>query len=83
MVIAVIEKKPEQPVIDILRIALAMAERGEIVSAAIAMVDSDGCTSNVFTTMYPIRILGEMEILKRDIIDLACDTRLHQAGVEY
>lgn len=83
MGVVVIENKPDQNVIDILRSMTERAERGEIVSVAIAMVDADGGTSNVIACDYPVRLLGEIEILKRDIIDLACDTRLHQAGVEY
>ena len=75
--------KPDEYLISLLEGALDRARSGEIVGAAIAEVRSDGCTQNVFYARYPVRLVGELRLLERDIIDLEIDTRAHKAGEEY
>ena len=75
--------RPDENLIALLEGALSRARAGEIVGAAIAEACSDGATQNVFYAAYPVRLIGELRILERDIIDLEIDTRAHRAGEEY
>jgi len=69
-------KIPNENIISILKDMLNRAEEGKIQAIAIAVINDDCTTSNVFDGNYfPLSLIGQLRILERDVIDICCDTR--------
>lgn len=62
---------------------LEAVKKGGVIGVAIATVNSDATTANCFLARRPISLIGELEVLKRDVIDCHVDLRKHDAGGEY
>lgn len=76
--------KPNESLVSMLEDLLSMAKEGEIIGGAVALIHPDGTSSNRFACGdYPVRLIGEMRCLEREIIDLEVDTRAHVAGTCY
>ncbi len=68
--------KPDDAVINMLKGLLERAELGEIQSIAFAGTTEDGCVFNQFVGgYYTMSLIGELSLLKRDMIDICCDVR--------
>lgn len=74
--ISEVNPKTRQNIVEMLKSLLVDAEKGEIQSLAVAGVNYDASTFNVFDTHYAVAtVLGELRVLERDIIDLRVDIR--------
>jgi len=78
-----IKSEPNQAIIEILEIQLDKARSGKLQQLVMILGYDDGSTGDCFFSKMPARILGQMAITQRDIIDLEITTRLHEAGAEY
>lgn len=79
-----IEKKKVNPhIVELFEEMLVGAKSGQIISTAIAIVHDDGNTGNAYGGMYPGKLLSELLILQREIMDSDIDLRLHKAGDYY
>lgn len=77
-------KEPNQDVIDILNEQLELAKNGEIQSIAIASIMVWERSSNTFCALFdPIGLIGQLEVLKREIMDTSINLRTHNAGDDY
>lgn len=68
--------------IEILENILDEVKEGKVCSIALAFVYNNATSGNVFSEGSPLTLVGELECLKREILD-TIDTRLHKAGEEY
>lgn len=83
-IVSIETKRADQAIISILEEWLRMAKDGEIVSLALAGVLHDNATCNSFSApISPVSLLGELQILQRDVLDICIDTRMHEAGTLY
>ena len=69
-------------VISVLEDLLKRAKTGELIGVAVALVNNNGSSGNVFTERYPVNMLGSLTVLQKELMDICIDTRLHRAGVE-
>ncbi len=81
--IARIKHNPNQKIVERLEVILKMANMGMIDSLALSGTLHSGESLNFFNSESPLELLGTMEILRRDIVDLCMDTKCHKAGREY
>lgn len=58
-------------------------QSGMIVSGAFVMVQNNATTGNAWSGGYPLMLIAELEILKREIIDANIDLRHHNGGDHY
>jgi len=74
-----IEIKPNPAIIETLEILLEEAKRGELLSIAYAAGYPGQKTMSGWNGMYMdnVKMIGELQILQRDIIDLCIDTRVN------
>lgn len=57
---------------------------GEVEGIALVLIGKDALyTGNCYSTPYPVVTIGELETLKREIIDARIDLRHHEAGYMY
>lgn len=76
-------RDPEE-VISILEGMLESAKEGGVRSFAAVMIFEDGCVGSAFSGYYePIKLLGAVNMIGREIQDNCVDLRLHDAGVRY
>ena len=61
---------------------LTEIKEGRVCALALVFVGTDAGSGNMFHGEHPITLVGELECLKREILDNV-DTRLHDAGKEY
>lgn len=76
-------RKPDKIVIELLEGLLEQAKSGELISIAGAMVMHNRCTGNFWTKNFPIYLIGELEVCKREVIDNHVDLKLHEGGQSY
>lgn len=81
--IARIKHEPNQEIVKRLGVLLEMAEKGLIESVAISGTLYGDQSINCFTSKRPWELLGVMEILRRDIVDMCMNTKCHKAGGIY
>ena len=72
--VAEIKTKPNKVVIEILKDLLARAESGNIHGIAV-IVEHSGYSASIFSVYDPVKALGELAVLQRDIIDTQIDLR--------
>jgi len=78
MTVATIKPEPDQQIINTLKDALHRAESGEIDSLVLIGTNDDRSSFSAYTHKVgsePLRWLGELDLLKRDLMDL-CDRRI-------
>jgi len=75
-VVTIEQKQTNERIIKILEKQLEGAKNGDIQSIAIAGIDSDGNTYNVFDVeINSVLMIGEIEILKTDVMDCKVQLR--------
>jgi len=77
-IIKLSEKKPVPDVIEFIEGLLEQAKSGDLVGIAIIGVMSDGCSGNGWNSIEEnvMKVLGEISVLQRDIMDVNVDLRI-------
>jgi len=71
-----LKQKPNKRLIRMIKGMLERAETGELQLLGVFGVTDDGCTFNQFEAdPDAVRMLGELRLIERDIIDLCCSIR--------
>jgi hypothetical protein len=74
----------DQRIVELLEGYLEDAKAGRLVSIGVVTGMTNAEVSSAFVAdNRPVNLVGELEILKRDLIDCQVDLRLHEAGTEY
>lgn len=74
--------KPDKHIVHLLKSAMEEAEKGHIISVAIAYTYNDGYTTSGFSAPDRVMaLLGELTVLERDIMEICIASRKDDAGM--
>lgn len=75
--------KPNEHIIEMLETVLQLAKDGEIGGCGIILEYNNYNTGNAFVVQRPAVMLGEIECMKRDVMDAHVELRFHTPGEGY